>query len=354
MQGRSERKKLFWAILASLLLHFAVGISIASFGDKLQPSLPEEEKPVELTIVDLAPTPPPVVQKNTMFVDTPENKQSKEEPTEKTFESNANSIAASQLPALGNAPVPTQEGKDRPTMDLETHAHSLGQPGAPPQPEIRPTSTPVPVTTPTSAPSASATATPQPTMTPSATPPPTPEPSATPNPELLAMFRATPPPTVSAPEEVERTPTPPVATPTPTERPTPEQPRSSYRREETQSRMRGNISNRGVSSVNAAGTPLGRYEKMVYDSIGARWYSLCDANRDRIDIGTVHVQFVVTPNGKITSIKLIGGGTSESFSNLCLQSVQDAKPPPIPEDVIAALPSEGLAAEVSFTGYQNH
>jgi len=34
--------------------------------------------------------------------------------------------------------------------------------------------------------------------------------------------------------------------------------------------------------------------------------------------------------------------------------VQDAKPPPIPEDVMAALPAEGLAGEVSFTGYENH
>jgi TonB family protein len=115
--------------------------------------------------------------------------------------------------------------------------------------------------------------------------------------------------------------------------------------------MAGNISKRGVSSVNAVGTPLGRYEKSVYTAIGSRWYKLCDENRDRVDIGTVSVQFVVAPDGKIGNIKVISGGTSASFTNLCLQSVQDAKPEPIPEDVVDILPPEGLPGEVNFTGY---
>ena len=59
MQPRSERQKILWAVFVSLLLHLVVGVSIASFGDKLQPSLPEDEKPVELTIVDVAPMPTP-------------------------------------------------------------------------------------------------------------------------------------------------------------------------------------------------------------------------------------------------------------------------------------------------------
>src|SRR6267154_2339062 len=101
MQPRSERQKILWAVFLSLLLHLVVGVSIASFGDKLQPSLPEDEKPAELTIVDVAPMPtPPTGPKNTPFIDTTEQTETKEEPKEKTFESNANSIAASESPAL--------------------------------------------------------------------------------------------------------------------------------------------------------------------------------------------------------------------------------------------------------------
>jgi len=346
MQPRSERQKILWAIFVSLLLHLVVGVSIASFGDKLQPRLPEDEKPVELTIVDLAPMPaPPPAPKDAPFVDTAEQTQTKEEPKEKTFESNANSIAASELPAIGIAPIPTQDGKELPTLDLKNRQYSLDREGAQPQPSSRPSSPPVPSTTPR--------ATPQPTaaQSPTATPPSTPQPTPTPSADLLAMFRASPPPTARTPgqENEVRSPSP-EASPAPVSHPTPS---SAYRREQIQERMAGNITKRGVSSVNAVGTPLGRYEKSVYDSIGKRWYALCDANRDRVDIGTVRVQFVVAPDGKINGIKVISGGTSESFANLCLQSVQDAKPGAIPEDVMAILPAEGLPGEVSFTGFQN-
>jgi outer membrane biosynthesis protein TonB len=350
MQPRSERQKILWAVFLSLLLHLVVGVSIASFGDKLQPSLPEDEKPVELTIVNLAPMPtPPTGPKNTPFIDTTEQTETKEEPKEKTFESNANSIAASELPALGIAPIPTQEGKELRTMDFKNREHSLDREGAQAQPVSRPAPAPAitPQATPQPAPTLSPSATPSPTPQPTATPTPTP----TPNADLLAMFRASPPPTArtSEPEKEVRSPSP-KAAPTPASHPPAS---SAYRREQIQERMAGNISKRGVSSVNAVGTPLGLYEKKVYDSIGKRWYALCDANRDRVDIGTVHVQFVVAPNGKINDIKVTSGGTSASFTNLCLQSIQEAKPEAIPEDVMDVLPPEGLPGEISFTGFQN-
>ena len=346
MQPRTERQKVLWAIFLSLLLHLVVGVSIASFGDKLQPSLPEDEKPVELTIVDLAPMPTPsTAPKDTPFIDTTEQTETKEEPKEKTFESNANSIAASELPALGTAPIPTQEGKELPTMDLKNRQHSLEQEGAQPQPSSRPAP----------APSITQRATPQPTatQTPTATPSSTPQPTPTPTPsaDLLAMFRASPPPTARTPGPENETRAPSQeAPPAPVSHPTAS---PAYRREQIQERMAGNISKRGVAAVNAVGTPLGRYEKSVYDAIGKRWYALCDANRDRVDIGTVHVQFVVARDGKINDIKVTSGGTSESFANLCLQSIQEARPGTIPEEVMAVLPPEGLPGEVSFTGFQN-
>jgi len=350
MERKRERRTLLLAILASILLHFAVAISLASFGDKLQPSLPDdEEKPSELTLVDLAPA-PPVVNKNAPFIDTPENRQTKEEPKEKTFESNANSIGATELPALGNAPLPTQEGKDRPTLDLENQQHALALQGSQPQPQAQPTLTPPPsAATPTPAPKASATTTPQPT----ATPTPELEPSRSPEPDQLAMLRATPSPP-SAPTQ--ETTSPPIATPPPSARPTPllpQQPSSSYRREQSKTLLQGNISNHGIASVNALGTPLGRYQKIVGDAIGSRWYGLVDQNRDRVNVGTVHVEFVVDRSGRITKLRILENSADESFSNLCLQSVQDAQLPPIPDELAATLPSDGLPADMRFTIYPN-
>ena len=348
MERKRERRTLLLAILASILLHFAVAISLASFGDKLQPSLPDDQnKPSELTLVDLAPA-APVVNKNAPFIDTPENRQTKEEPKEKTFESNANSIGASELSAAGDAPVPTQQGKDRPTLDLENQQHTLALQGARPQPEVQPGRTPPPsVATPTPVPSASAT--PQPTTTST----PQPEASRSPEPDQFAMLHATPPP---PPTPAEETTTPPITTAPPSARPTPvlpQQPSSSYRREQSKTRLQGNISNRGIASVNALGTPLGRYQKMVYDAIGSRWYGLIDQNRDRVNIGTVHVEFVVDRGGRITKLRILENSADESFSNLCLQSVQDARLPPIPDELGATLPSDGLPADMNFTIYPN-
>ena len=54
------------------------------------------------------------------------------------------------------------------------------------------------------------------------------------------------------------------------------QAQSAYRRLKERTHIAGNITNRGISSVNALGTPLGRYQKIVADSIGSRWYAFVE------------------------------------------------------------------------------
>src|SRR5436309_10393869 len=127
------------ALVAAILIHLAVACLLAALSGVLSPTASFEEKPVELTFVDLSP-----VSKNPAFIETDESKKSAEAPKEKTFESNANSIAASELPASGEAPLPSQAGKDRPAVDLETHASSLQMNGAQPQPSAAPQETPAP------------------------------------------------------------------------------------------------------------------------------------------------------------------------------------------------------------------
>src|SRR5207244_10835559 len=91
---------------------------------------------VQLHFVD--PPQAPLVPNNSSFMETDESKAAAQPPKEKTFESNANSIAASELPATGEAPLPSQTGKDRPFVDLETHPHSLQMDGTQPQPSVLP------------------------------------------------------------------------------------------------------------------------------------------------------------------------------------------------------------------------
>src|SRR5437867_7446888 len=118
-----DARTVLWALLAAVVIHLMVAFLLAVFGGVFSPAAPIEENPVQLTFVDLPPA--PLVPKNSAFIETDESKASAQPPKEKTFESNANSIAASELPATGEAPLPSQTGKDRPFVDLETHPHSL-------------------------------------------------------------------------------------------------------------------------------------------------------------------------------------------------------------------------------------
>ena len=248
-------------------------------------------------------------------METDESKQSVEPPKEKTFESNANSIAASELPATGEAPLPSQQGKERPSVDLETHAYTPEIKGAIPQPSMAPQEKAKPLETPQQTPQ-------PPPMTAS---------------EQFAMLTARPTPAVQS-----------------SVMPTPAKVRSAYRPLKDRTRISGNINNRGISSVNALGTPLGRYEKILKDSIGSRWYTFVDQKRDLISIGTLQLRFDVDRSGRVKNLKITENTSNESFANICLQSVLEAQLPPIPDDVADTLPSEGLQVDgFSFTIYPN-
>ena len=300
-ERKKEARKILWALLAALGIHLLIGYSLAVFGGLLYSpfSVIEEDKPVELTFVDLA-TPAPV--KNAMFIPNDESKQT-EQPKEKTFESNANSIGASEMDAAGELPLPSQTGKDRPLMDFETNPYSLETKGAQPQ--------------------QSAAASQQKQM-----------PAAQPAPmtaaERFALLTQKPASETQRSAE-------------------PSQAQSAYRRLKERTQIAGNITNRGISAVNALGTPLGRYQKIVADSIGSRWYAYVDQKRDLITIGTLRLRFNVDRSGRVKDLKITENSSNEAFANVCVQSVLEAHLPPIPEDVADTLPPEGL--EVDGLGF---
>lgn len=344
---RRERKRVWLAVLGSLFVHLLVAFSLAAFGASRGPALPtEDDKPVELTMIDLSATPPPARPATPAYIDTDPAKETTEEPKEKTFESNANSVAASNLPATGDAPVPTQEGADRPFLQMDTQRHSLASEGSQAQPVPQPTPPPQPTATPIPA-----TPTPPPKSTPLPTAKPLPEPLGSPEPDRLAMLTGTPPPAIRDPEDTEATP-PPESAPTAPPvmpRPRPERPASAYQPEKEQTRISGRITNKGASAVDAVGTPLGKYTKTVQDAIGSRWYQYVRAKMDVASIGTAVVEAEVDERGKIANLRVRSNTANEAFANICLQSFQEAQIPPIPPDVAAVLPGGKLPLEFSFT-----
>src|SRR5881296_2426489 len=218
-----DTRTVLWALLAAIAIHFAAAFLLAAFSGFFSPSVPMPEQPAELTFVDLSPT--SLAPKNSAFVENDESKKAPE-PKEKTFESNANSIGASELAAAGELPLPSQTGKDRPFMDFETNPYSLETKGAQPQ--------------------QSAAASQQKQM-----------PAAQPVPMTAAEQFAllTQKPALETERSAQAS-----------------QAQSAYRRLKERTQIAGNITNRGISAVNALGTPLGHYKKIVLDSVGSRWY----------------------------------------------------------------------------------
>src|SRR6266487_3035087 len=291
-----DARTVLWALLAAIAIHLAVAFLLAAFGGVFSPTVPFEEKPAELTLMDLSPA--SLVPKNSAFIETDESKKAPE-PKDKTFESNANSIGASELAATGELPLPSQAGKDRPLMDFETNPHSLETKGAQPQQNAASQQNAQPAAQP-AAPVTAA------------------EQFA-----LLTQKSAAALDTANASS----------------------QPKSAYRRQKERTQIAGNITNRGISSVNALGTPLGRYQKIVADSIGSRWYTYVEQKRDLINIGTLRLGFVVDRSGRVKNLKVTENSSNEAFASVCVQSVLEAHLPPIPEDVAQSLPSEGLEVE---------
>src|SRR6266513_3061129 len=300
-----ETRTVLLALLAAILIHLLVAFFLAAFGGVFSPATPVEDKPSELTFMDLAPTAP----KNSAFIETDESKKATE-PKEKTFESNANSIGASELAATGELPLPSQTGRDRPFMDLETHQHSLETKGAQPQPSAAPQEHPKPSA------------------------PPQAQPAPVTAAEQFAMLTQQPTP------PVEKSVTSP-------------QTRSAYRSMKQRTRIAGRITNRGVSSVNALGTPLGRYQKFLLDAIGSRWYAFIDRQIDLVTIGTARVVFVVDRSGHVKNLKVVENSSNETLANVCIQSIQEAQLPPMPDDLATTLPPEGLDMDIPFTIFPN-
>ena len=105
--------------------------------------------------------------------------------------------------------------------------------------------------------------------------------------------------------------------------------------------------------MNALGTPLGRYQKLLFDAIGSRWYGSVQDKLDQFGIGTARLFFRVDRYGHLRNLRVVENTGNELFANFCIQSVQEAPLPAMSDDLAAALPPEGLEVEIPFTIYQN-
>jgi hypothetical protein len=313
----SKRKKITLAVIASLLLHLFLFLAVVGyytiFPPPANPKGADDQDTPQLTILD---TPPDKEQQP--YVRTEDDQKTDQKQDNAPFQSDKDTAAASEKQSNEQAPLPTQDGKSLESLMFRNNDFSLAMNG---QDYSRD----------------SANGGENAASTPAPTPDTTPTPAPTAKDDDLAMLRPTP-------------------TPLPTPNPNnaknnqnrPGAPRTAYRPQTIINRMQGNIGNRGRSSVSALGTPQGRFEKAVEDAVGSLWYYFVQQRSDLLSIGTVRIEFVVNSRGEVVSARVVSNSSNETLATCSLQSIRQAKIPPMPEELVPLVPERGLEFTFSF------
>src|SRR6202035_4508316 len=217
----SDRKKIIYAIVGSLVLHVIIILGsskvIALWPEVPVPEQKVDETPPQMTMLDTPPPAPEEQKQERQYLRTNDDQKTDQKPADSMFESDKDTAAASEQPAKGEAPLPTQEGKDTPddlgfkneqysladqgrafSTDLGRQAQAQPQQKEEQQEETKPVETPTPTPEPTPTPTPEPTPTPTPEPTPTPTPKPTPTPTPEPTPTPIPTPQPTPNPTPSA------------------------------------------------------------------------------------------------------------------------------------------------------------
>ncbi|MDQ3414566.1 MAG: hypothetical protein M3480_06270, partial [Verrucomicrobiota bacterium] len=110
-ESNQERRRVWWAVIASVLLHLLIGLSLAAFGGNRQEIALEEPQVPQLTIMqEPLRTPPPLVPKNAPMISVDPERKSAVKPTVKTFEANEDTVAAAEKAATTDSQLPGQDG----------------------------------------------------------------------------------------------------------------------------------------------------------------------------------------------------------------------------------------------------
>ena len=313
----SKRKKITLAVIASLLLHLFLFLAVVGyytiFPPPANPKGADDQDTPQLTILD---TPPDKEQQP--YVRTEDDQKTDQKQDNAPFQSDKDTAAASEKQSNEQAPLPTQDGKSLESLMFRNNDFSLAMNG---QDYSRD----------------SANGGENAASTPAPTPDTTPTPAPTAKDDDLAMLRPTPTP---------------LPTPNPNnaknKRNQPGAPRTAYRPQSIINRMQGNIGNRGRSSVSALGTPQGRFQKAVEDAVGSLWYYFVQQRSDLLSIGTVRIEFTVNSRGEVVSARVVSNSSNETLATCSLQSIRQAKIPPMPQELVPLVPERGLEFTFSF------
>jgi len=383
-----QQRQAVGAIVASLIVHLLLLLTVVGVAhlmpdmhhvDFAQPKM--EPEPLELTLVDLSPPKEESAELLTQEelqartrlaqIDSTGLTPSTEKPKEALFESDVDMKAGSELPATGNLPLPSQEGRDLPGAQFKNQDVIVGSPAKAPAPLSLPQPMPQPELPEVTVDTKSKEPNPEP-----ATAPKPPEPL--PAPEVLKpseqeiavttkmtdvpegpITRLTPATPAFRTRQMPNTPAPRVqpAPPTLQDRlemaklspPTKPVPESGYQEQQIKTRVAGGITDRGRNGVDAVKTPLGVYMKNVRAAISSRWTFYLRQHPDRYSFGSVELDYAITEDGKITNVRVLSNTSNSSFAMLCEQCLREAEIAPPPDEAQAAMNDGKLEESLTFT-----
>jgi outer membrane biosynthesis protein TonB len=412
ISGAPARRQATIGIVASILLHllllFIIALLAGLLPERLTRLMTARPKVEEIELIVLPPPPreepapalPLEANPQRAFLDSRGLAEASEAAKNAIIESDKNMKAASEMPATGDAPLPSQEGVDRPAPNFTTQEDTLGAAAKPLDlQQVKPQ----PMETAKAEPSPPALYKPQP-IPKAAIDPVTQEPARDqPMPEPAKMTPSTLPevaemnalaqraleklrqvtqpneddialsaakPMVTPPKEmmeppIERPRPVPIPQPKPAATPKlvqpgkmamlttpPPRPASSgYQPQLQKTRIEGSISNRGKAAVDAESTPLARYKKQVNDAIGSRWYYYIRGKMDLIAAGSVHMSFSINDKGQAVSVRIDANTSNQSLADVCERAIREAEIEPPPPDLIAPMKDGRLDYSLTFTFY---
>jgi hypothetical protein len=307
-QQDGSNREVAAAFVVAFLIHLFLFLTIAYF--IVNPLHPPKELPAEqeqdslqLTILPPVAAPPP---RPTYVSTTPQKNPDIQPKKDSPFESDNNSVAASESTPTGPIPLPSQDGREQSALELQNRQNRLGKAE---QPAAQSSSSE------------------------------TQEAHADPTPRTDAKLAPLDKPKPKTPDTAK----PKSAT---TAKPPAD---SGYQPETRVTRIRGNINNRGRAALEANATPLGRYKKQVSDAIGSRWYYYVNSQMGLLNIGTADIRFTVQPNGKVKGPQVLSNTSNESFASICISAILQAELPEIPPEVAKLLENGRLEIDYSFS-----
>ncbi len=121
--------------------------------------------------------------------------------------------------------------------------------------------------------------------------------------------------------------------------------------EQRKSSVNGTLSNKGKDAVDAVKTPLGRYKKAVTDAVAEKWHSYREQSADPVTWGTLRLQFIINPEGKVMNLKVTENEGNELLLDLTLKAIAEAEFEPMSDEVAAQLGASGLTMKYDVIIY---